>query len=446
MKQIALVVFVALLLIGAIPVAAQDGPSPTIPPPVSDPTPDAELILREARIAALDAERAASSADRILAFIESAGSLLTLATVLIAVGGVIATGLGLRSVGRLGELSARSDDLLNRIEAVEKTVSAELSSLDEKRQALERLEQDISSVTQRLDDRISDVLQQIAEKIERKLQALAMGQLGAQQIVRNNLEEALDNFTDAVQLDPDNRVLRYFLGDLCVRRERLEEGIEHLKAAGAGQGVLIGADVSYAYALRLQGDQYPEGSGEREQLYHQSGLLFEQAYARKPDLLDITGESAYGALAGLYLRQGRYDMALKYYEAAREVTPQNSYPLNNLGLVHYWHGDRGRALAHFRDVLQIALDKLAIKRSDLYAWFDRITAEVALGEVPEETLIEHANMMLGLRPGPTDMAKFISGLNRLRRPASGAINADLEPPAHLEALIAHVEAQDGGGN
>ena len=192
-----------------------------------------------------------------------------------------------------------------------------------------------------------------------------------------NLPEALETLKQAHNADPESALVRYFLGDIMVRQGDLDEGIGHLQAARERLTNFYDVDVAYAYALRMQGDRY--GTIEERDIYYaQAKAIFLQVAQERPRLQDISGESAFGALAGLYRREGNLREAIRWYERAREATPQNSYPINNLALCYFALGDAEKARQYFEQSLAMARSRQTLVPMDYYSRFDVITARLGL--------------------------------------------------------------------
>jgi tetratricopeptide (TPR) repeat protein len=282
-------------------------------------------------------------------------------------------------------------------------------------------------------DELNADLKRVDDHISNVYKAGGLSQLGQRQIALGNYPSAVSVFRSVCDLDPENPIYQYFLGDLLMRQGHIEQGIQHLRVARQDNYKYPSADASYAYALRLRGDQEPNEI-QRERLYYESGQIFLGVYEIDAQLVDISGESVFGALAGLFRRQGRYEDALRWYEHCRRVTPHNSYPVNNLALMNFQLGNHAEAQRYFKRALEIASEKLAARSSDYWARFDMITARTASG-APFETILHDLENLLEVPTIP--LQKLIFGLDQLR----GAKNPPPEVIAVIDRVIEWVKAE-----
>jgi tetratricopeptide (TPR) repeat protein len=264
-------------------------------------------------------------------------------------------------------------------------------------------------------------------------QALSMLQLAQSQLGAGHIRAALDTLYGAARLDPDNRVIQTAMADAYLQLGMPDEAMAALEQARAGQDDLPTSDAAYAYALVQKGDAEKD-TAARERYYAQAQALLLVLMNQNPNLLDVTGESAYGGLASLYRKQGRMDQAVQYYEAARKVTPQNSYPLINLALLETMRNNADNARRYFTAVRDIAVQKVSNRRSDFWAWFDLVTAQVALGAAVEE-IRRQTRAALDAAPNVRPLQKFLYGLEVLARSAN--------PPALAEEVANTVRREIG---
>jgi len=320
------------------------------------------------------------------------------------------------------EIDAASQDMRTRIEQELETATANIGEL-------ELLQARIDQSLQTMQTQLDGGMKRVTDHADKSAQALGLVQLAQQQLHRGDVAGAMAHLEQASQLDPDNRALHYVTGDASVRQGDLTGGAEHLRQAGAGNGDYPSADVLYAYALRLQGDA-AKNPAEREQLYNQAGAIFLKALEKNPYLLDANGESVFGALGSLYRRQQRIPQAIAFYQQAQKVTPHNSYPVNNLAILEWLQGNRDKAAQYFQQSLDLATRQLTVSPADYWAWFDRITAEIALGKAPED-VSQHLDTALNVAHDPDALRKFLDGLQELAQLPN--------PPAHLNTVITRLK-------
>ncbi len=376
-----LTLFAALL--GAVVLLAVPRPAvaqgPTPAPTISLPTPtlDPQAVLDTANKASIDADRAANSVNLILSFIQVAGVL----------GGILAALLAAAGV---------------------RTIAEYRQELNKARAELEQMHTQLQAEAENL-----------RTQGDRAIRALALMQLGEQQLEAKNTKAALRIYGEAYDLDPNNRATNYFLGELYIQEKDLAKGIEHLQRALAGGGDYAPAEAALAYALELQGDRAADVN-ERNRLYAEAESRFLKALQTDPAVRDINGESVYGVLGGLYKRQRRIDDAIRCYQQAERVTPQNSYPVNNLAMLYFQQGKSETAEAYFRRSAAMSTRILDGNPFDYWARFDLTVALLALGhpDDAQKQLDVALNQVQNIRP----LEIFLGDLTRLKespRPPTG---------------------------
>lgn len=401
-RVITIGMIIGLLVIA--PVIAQE----TTPEAISQ-TIQAETLLQQAENAQTQVDRAFEQLDGMLNLIQF---IITVASII----GVIASFFGLRNLWLQNQALAQVNDKLKILESLENAITSTQKTTAEQLEEIKTLHDEINQQTS----------------------ALSLVQFAQQQINIDNLIEAENLLSSAYESDKQNRVVNYLLGDVLLRQGQLDESITHLETACEGDD-LPAADASYAYALRLKGTRAQEveqNHDEGERYYAQAIQRFLQVKEKNPRLLDVTGESVFGALAGLYRRQGRIDEAITIYEHAADVTPYNSYPWNNLGILHYQRGDIEKAQGYFQRSY-IAAERYAYARpTDYWRLFDMLTALIVLQTVPkhpaeavDEKITQLMQQIFDLDPGTDPIQKLIHGLESLR-------NTSLNHPLpHVETTI-----------
>ncbi|MBO9309030.1 MAG: tetratricopeptide repeat protein [Chloroflexi bacterium] len=382
-----LVVFalaLAMLLAAPTPILlAQDDSTPT---PIS---PErvlerAQEALQRAESVAQDSQKTLETVSRMLSFLESAGQaigiVLTLAT---TVGATVVAFLWRRA-----------------------------------NKALERAEQ-LRADAER-------TLREIERRGADTTRAASLLQIGVQQMLAHSHDAALQTFEEAHKLDPNNRAVSYYLGELYTQKGDLERAIELLRASG-GEFPPSEAALGYALRRKAEREQQPE---RRNQLYAQAEQHLLNALSRDPQVRDINGASFYGALGGLYRRQGRLEDAVRAYEAASRVTPHSSYPLNNLALLHLRQGKLEQADQMFRRSARIAARAVDGDPFDHWARFDLLTAHVALGEYDKAE--EQVALLYESPPSAGALELLLGGLETVQRSPRGT--------AHSAQIVERVKA------
>lgn len=369
------------------------------PPPGFDPGNLMEVAQRTIE----DASKAVDSANTILGLIEAFGTLLT---ILLGLIGVLGAMIGFRTFQDLNRTR-------NRYES-------------EMEKALEKLRS--------FESRVEENTQQIRVRGDQAIRALTLLQLGKQQMDARNLDAAMATFRQAYTYDPGNRAINYFMGELYIQLNMLDEAIMHLKEAGAEIAEeperFPAAQAAYAYAWRRKGDQ-ASSRAEQQDCYYRAEGYFREALRHNPGLLDIHGESWSGALGGLYQRQGRIAEAIDAYEGAIRATgSKSSYPFNNLGILHASQRNMVKAREYFEQAVDAAGHNLDDKPHDFWARYDMVTAQIFLGNA--EAVRTHLQLAFQTSPTPERLEVFLSGLNRLKAAA---------PSELLDRVIAAVQTE-----
>ena len=418
-------------------------PPPPVLAPVADPVAEAQALV----------DRANDLFER------SQGAVNTILTLAQVATGIFAIAAVINFFNSRQTRAEIRNDFQNDLTAIETSVEKYEALLDEFKAFRASMEAEVEGIrhlksifeqsageievrldeARRLRDDLNTKLDGMQSRVENAARALSLSHLGTRQVDLRNMQMARTLFLEALRLDPDNEVINYFVGDLYLRDGRIDEGKEHLERA-IKSGSFPAAEATYAYALRLCGDREQTKSIQKD-YYRRAEERFLRVSAIDSRLLDISGESAFGALAGLYRRDGRIAKAIEWYEHARSITPQNSYPVNNLGILHYrFTGqegtDRAQGFEYFREARRKALYLLKVEES-YWNYFDLITAEAVLSQVSAEQanvfldIKERIDRMFELQPPENDLRKLIRGLNDLA-------NAR-DPAPMLQQVIAEVE-------
>lgn len=438
----AILSFVMLLALPAAPVAFAQGPTaaPAATPPALPPGPDPQSVLAEAQRSAEDAQQAMNTVGIMLNFLEVAGLV---AGLLIGVAAIA----GIRTINEYrSELSkARVDldgmrtELRADLERARSDLSGLRSELTRETEAMlqdfgARISSGLAEVSKQaealgsLESRLEDEMKTVHERADRAIRALTIVQLGEQQMEMRNWRAALRTFEEAYKLDPDNRAVNYFLGELHIMQRNLRKGEEHLRRAQNDGETYPPAEAALAYALRLQGDALSDIE-ERNYFYAQAERRYLNAVRSDALVRDINGESVYGMLGNLYRRQGRLEDAERCFEQSERITPHNCYPAHNLGMLYLSRNQPDRARPYFERVIQLANNRLEGTPSDFWARFNLITAFAALGRNDEA--MNELDILLEPTYTRGPLESFRGGLRTLEHLPN--------PPPGIEQMISRVE-------
>jgi tetratricopeptide (TPR) repeat protein len=390
------VILVSLNSLLQLPIFEGLGVNQAIVPPLTD-SPDSMNPVQQAQVLVAQAQK---EYERTLASINTYLTLIQYGAIIL---GFVVAAFTLAGRNNLYKL----DEGIAQIETRQRDI-------DDKQRAVTNNLRRISAILNKLKaERKAIQLQN-----EQFSRALSLTQLAARQIDLGNQRSALDLFEQAHVLDPKNLVLQYFIGDSRLRLGDIEGGMKSLEEAVKGDSNFLAAQAALAYAIRLKGDRETITS-ERDVWYERAEKLFLDVSRNDSNLLDISGESAFGALAGLYFRRGDTKSAIEWYERAAKVTPQNSYPINNLGILNYHFPQddkrRDKAKDYFRKSRKKAQYGLGDEANDYWKLFDLITAEAVLEEVPLTKIEAHIDRAIELQPPRVDIMKLCRGLHELNK-------------------------------
>ena len=186
-------------------------------------------------------------------------------------------------------------------------------------------------------------------------------------------DEAIREFTLALEANPDYAEAQYNLGTLYLKQGKPEEARRHLLrtlelrpeypdalnnlgllAAQAGDNAeatryfqqAISQRPDYALALFNLGNVY-----RREQRFNEAKQVLDRAVALAPDDPEIN----YG-LGMLYAQLNDLDGALKYWQQAVNLRPDYPQALNNLGVLFMRQGKTADAQEEFQKAIRVAPD------------------------------------------------------------------------------------------
>jgi tetratricopeptide (TPR) repeat protein len=295
------------------------------------------------------------------------------------------------------------------------------------REARERVDEMLTDFEQRINTRLNEVEQvsqsmaayragieaevdEVRTRGDNAIRALTLVQLGEQQMHDRNWRAAQRTFEEAFALDPANRAVNYFLGELYLMKRDLEKGEQRLRAAQASGEIYPPAEAALAYALRLQGD-LQENLDERNRYYAQAERRFLEAVRADHYARDINGESVYGMLARLYWRQGRIEDALRCYHEAETITPHSSFAPTELGLLHYAQGDERTAREYFQRAIDLARQRLEGSPTNYWARYNLSVSLAATGDTNQA--LRELDLLLATPHSTGPLQSFLGGFRTL---------------------------------
>ena len=417
----AIIIVIVLMICVGIASAQDDAPDPQPTPDNAELQAEIESLRDDLQDAINQAEDASERASATLDFMDVGLGLLGAVGLLVTGGAAFASWVGFqRAIEQREELRKQLAEARESQSTFNNVVNQ-----------INAMKADIDLHMNNLNTFSTEIEGKINQQINRINDAQSLTQLAQLQISLGNIDAALKALTQACELDPENRINHYFLGDAYIRQGAITKGIEHLEQARSEPFSLLPADASYAYALRRLGDQEDDDK-KREYYYADSLRIFLKLHDLAPNLLDASGESVFGAVAGIYSKRQESQDAIIWYKHVYSVTPHNSYPLNNLGLLTWSIGNTEEAKTYFRESVEKAEQKIRITPSDYWAWFDKITGNVALGQ-DKTLLFADLKRLFNLNPGAESLGKFQRGLEKL-----GQHN----PPTDLREVLNRVRTEE----
>jgi len=341
------------------------------------------------------AESASQSADAILSFIEGGSILLvTLISIAVVVFGAgiqdvrgTVKALGAEASQKLQESEIRFSELFNKVQqevqvALENGENRLRESEAQVLALTKRIEAALANtenISAQVDQSIQQAVDSAKREAENSFRVLSLLLLAEQQVRARNRKTAIVTLEEAYKLDPENQTTNYLLGYLYVGRRQFEKATMHLNKA-------LEKNPDFAPALAALGlAQQRMGASEqddlkRRQLWAQAEFNLTKALENDSGLIDADNESYFGTLGGLYRRQGRNADAMKAYEEAVKVTPNNSYPVGNLALLYKLLGHEDKAYATYQHAIKIAETILNDQPNDTWARLDLAQALLVTGQ------------------------------------------------------------------
>lgn len=409
-----IIALVLAILIPTVLAVAQDSP------PSPDIIATQNALLDDIRQEADRVEKAAESVDAgisrafdLLGLFEAIGFLVT----------IVAGGIGIFGVSRLfsaqnqltqarEKVERELDELGERFQKQLKEKEEELdlfraqfeTQLRQKEAELDQFRQQLSKV---FDERDSEQ----RERTARALLAQSLLPLGERQYRVGDHEGALSTYHRARELDPNNPITHYRLGYVYVQKNDLKNAEAFFSTAMNMEKDFAPAIVGLGFVYRRMAEKMPEGI-DRDRLMNQAESLMLQALDISPRLIDEDGESWWGALGGLYRRNGQTEKAIKAYERAIEVTPHSSYGWGNLALLYTQTKNREKMVPTYVRVERLAWAEAQAQANNYWGYSDTLTARLALGKITQAEEVLDTTLELATEQYQLDM--LVDTLSRLQ--------------------------------
>ena len=218
---------------------------------------------------------------------------------------------------------------------------------------------------------------------------------------QGRLEEAIDHYGGALQVEPSVPTVHYNLGVALRSRDRLDEAIDHYRQALRFDPDHVKARNNLANVLALQGDL--------------EGALRE--YRRALETAPGFGE-AHQNLANVLAAHGDLDSAITHYRLALQTLPSADTHYR-LGVALGMRGEVASGITHFRQAIQIAPE-----------WADpryRLGAALAVTGAIDEVL-PHLREAVRLKPD------WVAPMNALAWILATHPDAHIRQPAEAVSL------------
>jgi tetratricopeptide (TPR) repeat protein len=365
-RFITIVPLFLIFIAAALPLAAQDDPSPPTEQPLITDAADAAL---RAETAADRAEAALLEAEETLADAENAvGYASDLFGLFEAMSGVVGIVVPVLAI-------AAAVFGFNRLQNAEY----------ELREAREKFEEEIAERNvelDRLNSELRETARQQREASASASLALALLQLGERQYRAQDYQGALDTYQRALELDDRNPITHYRMGYVYVHSDRFDEAEERLRQSLDLDSDFMPAQAALGYTYRRKGDKLEAGI-ERDLMYNRAEENFLKALKAFPKLIDEDGESWWGSLGGLYRRRGQIDQAICAYRKCADAMPRSSYAFSNLALLYGQKGQIDDMVHTYATVEKLAYGEVQADVDNYWAYTDLITARLAQGKIKE---------------------------------------------------------------
>ena len=206
--------------------------------------------------------------------------------------------------------------------------------------------------------------------------ARAHNNLGLLLADQQKFPEALAHLRDAVRIDPDYTLARINLGNLLLRigtRDTIEEAIQNYAQAIEREPKEENCQYNLAVALAASGrvdkaiERYQKAleiNPDDARAHNNLGLLladrkqYAEATKHYEDALRIAPDFAlvYANLGNLLADQGKRGEGIAMYEKGLALKPEDAGLQNGLGFLYAGKGDAENALKHYNEALRIAPD------------------------------------------------------------------------------------------
>ncbi len=168
---------------------------------------------------------------------------------------------------------------------------------------------------------------------------IAHNNLGNALLQKGRVEDAMVQFQEALQINPDYAPAHNNLGNVLIQKGKMDEAMVHFQRA-----------------LDLKPD-YAEAHNNLGNVLLQKGRV-DEAVAHYQKALQINADyaEAHNNLGRALIQKGSVDEAMVHYQKALQINPNNAKAHNNLGYALLQKGRVDEAIVHYQKVVQITPD------------------------------------------------------------------------------------------
>jgi len=163
--------------------------------------------------------------------------------------------------------------------------------------------------------------------------------LGNALVKQGRIDEAIESYQQALQLDPSYPVAHYGLGNTFAQQGKLEDAKHHLRGA-------VRLDPNFAEAHNNLGNALARLGELRDAIEH-----FRKALELDP----VLAETHFN-LGNALVQTGHLEEAIGHLQRAVKINPRYAEAHHNLGRVVAARGDLGKAIEHFREAVRVRPD------------------------------------------------------------------------------------------
>ncbi|HUB67922.1 MAG TPA: tetratricopeptide repeat protein [Candidatus Methylacidiphilales bacterium] len=196
--------------------------------------------------------------------------------------------------------------------------------------------------------------------------AQARNNLGSIFAQEGRVDEALAQFQRALEINPNYAEAQNNMGNVLARKGQVDAAIAHYEQALQIDPYFIGARDNLGLALSQKGK------------VDQAMIEYQQALQMNPHV----AESHY-ELGNAYLQKGRLDEAIEQYQKALEIDPGGAEVHINLGAAFLQKGQVDEAIVQYQEALEIVPNSAEVHNNLGWAWMQKGEIMEAIAQFQE---------------------------------------------------------------